>query len=200
MPNFALPHTFHDGSNETASGAQVSEDLQVLKERIELLENKEKVVIVHHAAEEHPPVGANQKAPVADAVSIQVPAGGALAHVSAAVGLVKSTGADISAWCWPLVSSGGQGLVASTAPQAHVPIVDEVFSLAAQGGPGLVGWQNTGASGAGNIADQINLGQEVSVGGVNVWLPEGLRTIELLYTIAAAGDVVHNRFVAVALL
>lgn len=38
MTFFALPHTFHDGTNEPASGAAVNEDLQVLKERIELLE------------------------------------------------------------------------------------------------------------------------------------------------------------------
>jgi hypothetical protein len=38
MPLFNFPHIFKDGVNETASGAQVMEDLEVLKKEVEGLQ------------------------------------------------------------------------------------------------------------------------------------------------------------------
>lgn len=48
MPNFNLPHTFHDGTGETASGVQLDEDLQTLKEKIEAVENNPLSYLLSH--------------------------------------------------------------------------------------------------------------------------------------------------------
>lgn len=189
-----LPHKFKDGVGEVASGVQVLENDDTLRAAIEAVENRKPTTFIHHAAEESVPGGSWKKAPAADAVTLTVPAGGGLVLVSATVALLKSSGTSPQVWLWPLLNAAGGGLIGAT--DANAPIVDEVLTV----GHNAAGWNIMGVSGAGNYSDKISAGNAVYVGGVVTWFPAGAQTIEMLYTVGAAGDLVHNRFLSATLL
>lgn len=191
-----LPHIFQDGVNETASGVQVNENNSVLIAAIEAIEawraGPRKSAWVHHPATEALIAGTNVHAGSPDAVTVVVPAGGCPALISASVGLVKAGGVNPKVQLSPVVIATGGALVGESA--SNPPILDTLLTL------GSSGFFAAGLSGSGNFADAINAGLATELGGVVVWLPEGSKTLELLYTRGQEGDTIHNRFLSVALL
>lgn len=163
----------------------------------------------------------------ADAVTVHSPPGGAHALLSAAVALNKLTApatGDCRVWAWPVLQPSGQGLVGVFGGGSNGAI-DGLLMLGSTGvglgsdrpvagGGTLVSngydtplgagqgssWSEVGVSGSGNFGDLIDSGQIMQCGGTTIWLPEGERTIQLLYWANNCNMALHNRFIAVTLL